>query len=74
MVNALKRIFKLLQFYTAFFFSPGHTKKCDLIWTLCVNFALSNIVPYFIKNVLWESNSVFWKGKSVLVLIDKHLL
>lgn len=37
-----------------------------------MNFALSNIVPYFIKSVLLESNSVF--GKSKNLLIDKHLL
>lgn len=73
LVNALKRIFKLLQFYTSSF-PQGHTKECDLILTLYVNFALSDIVPYFIKSVLFKSKSVFWKSKNNLVLIDKIYL
>lgn len=39
MVNVLKRILKLLQFYISFL-PPGHTKECDLILTLCLNSAL----------------------------------
>lgn len=50
MVNSLKRLFKPFGFYISFI-PPGHTKQYDLILTLCVNFAVSNIVPYSIKSV-----------------------
>lgn len=58
MVNALK---KYLSYFNSIplFFPTGHTRKCDVILTLCVNFALLNIVPYFIKSAFLEFESVF---------------